>query len=228
MLLKLNSKQLYLVIGVLFLLQVTHVHSVELALGIQMQNDSVVIKDAYSGENSIAEFDGGDSIYPLISLITEPNYLFNDSSWGYQFKFSGTYFDIEKQKVPGINKEKDIGTSIYGYTLSAVPVGFYHFNKNSKNEWNYKTGIGLGTGYMRLKGNYKVTDSSHPDFNMVKKLSTESMTLVLALYLEANLDKHTIILQNISPLVYSGYFEYQQSSITLSYSYAFDLSALTL
>ena len=191
----------------------------DIAVGIQLTGDSIKIKDDQNIE--LAKMEGDAKFYPSLSLFTKPNYLFNDSQWGYQFKASATYFDISKQDVEG--SESNLNTNIYGYSLSAAPVGFYHFNKNETDSWQFKVGIGIGVAYTKLKGDFVITNSDDADYGELKNVDTKQVSLASATYLEAKRGNHLIVLQAFVPTVSKESYQFEQSSITLSYSYLIPL-----
>jgi len=191
----------------------------DIAVGVQLTSESIKIKDDQNIE--LAEMQGDVKIYPTLSLYTKPNYLFNNSQWGYQFKASASYFDINKQDVEGV--ESDLNTNIYGYSLSVAPIGFYHFNKNETDSWQFKAGIGLGIAYTKLKGDFVITNSDNADHNETKNVDSKKASPSIATYFEAKQGNHLIVLQSFVPTVNEDSYQFEQNSIVLSYSYLFQL-----
>jgi len=192
----------------------------DIAVGVQITGDSIKVKGDQNIE--LAEMQGGIKIYPSLSLFTKPSYLFNDSQWGYQFKTSASYFDLNKQDVEDV--ESDLNTNIYGYSLSVAPIGFYHFNKNDTERWQFKAGIGLGIAYTKLKGDFIITNSDNADYGKMKNVDSKQVTPSIATYFEAKQGNHLIALQSFVPTVNKDSYRFEQNSIVLSYSYLFQLN----
>ena len=191
----------------------------DIAVGIQLTGDSIKIKDDQDIE--LAEMQGNIKIYPSLSLFTKANYLFNNSLWGYQFKASASYFDINAQNVEGV--KSDFNTNIHGYSFSAAPIGFYHFNKNETDRWQFKAGIGIGIAYTKLKGDFVITNSDNADYGEMKNVDSKKISLSVASYFEAKQDNHLIVLQSFVPTVNEESYQFEQNNIVLSYSYLFPL-----
>ena len=191
----------------------------DIAVGVQLTGDSLNIEDDKDIE--LAVMKGDAKIYPYLSLFTQANYLFNDSQWGYQFKTSASYFDINKQDVEGV--ESDLNTSVHGYSLSVAPIWFYHFYKNETHRWQFKVGMGPGIAYTKLKGKFLITNSDYADYGELRSVDTSQVTYSIASYFEAKRGNHLIAIQNFVPTLNKGGYQFEQSNVVFSYSYLFQL-----
>jgi len=200
-------------------------YALELLAGVDAGRKSVWVEDKLLGNNEIANVDSLIDYQPTVGVRTNTTDFSPSSNWGYHYELSLSFFDITTQTLANIDKQEDLGTGIHGWTAFAVPVVFYQFNKNTHNDaWSYKAGLGVGAGYLSLEGNFKITDSSHPDFNQIKKVSLSDFGVAVGLYLEAAKGPHFIVIQNYSPVIEDNHYQYQQMNISLSYRYAFQLS----
>ena len=203
-----------------------YVTAADIAVGLQLTSDSIRIKEDQDIENGqsiqLAEMSGNIKIYPSLFLFTKANYLFNDSQWGYQFKASATYFDINKQNIEG--SKSDLNTNINGYSLSVAPVGFYHFHKNKTDRWQFKAGIGLGIAYTKLRGSFIITNSDNADYGELKTVDTKQVSTSVASFFEAKRGNHLIAIQSFVPIVNEKGYKFEQNSIALSYNYLFQLN----
>ncbi|EMG7550805.1 hypothetical protein AB6D72_09655 [Vibrio alginolyticus] len=198
----------------------------EVAIGIQATMNSINIQEPKGSERTIARMTSDIEYYPTISLLSNEYYFSKESSVGVQLQFDWSIFKVDKQEVGGNDNGIDLGTSISGYALSSVPVLFYHFNRHNRNEWNVKLGTGLGLGYLKLKGDYQVTDVTHPDYNEKKQVRMDEVGLAVGVYLEANKGNHNISVYNFSPVTQSGTSQFEEYNFFLSYKYRVNIDSL--
>lgn len=188
-------------------------------LGVNVSSKSIQIDDKQTEEELIAEMDGDFQTTPSLSLRSEQNY-FGNSDFGYFYQLDGSLFDISEQNIDGTNS--DVATSIEGYSLFAVPTLYYHFNADSDN-WSQKIGIGFGVGYVNMSGTFKITKSSHPNYNQIKTVDVDAVDMAVGIFIEISNDDHSFVLQNFSPSVSDDNFEYMQHNVEMIYRYKFSL-----
>ncbi len=198
----------------------------EVAIGIQATMNSIDIQESKDNEKTIARMTSDIKYYPTVSLLSDEYYFSKDSNVGVQLQFDWSIFKVDKQEVGGNDTGIDLGTSISGYALSGVPVLFYHFNRHNRNEWNVKLGTGLGLGYLKLKGDYQITDVTHPDYSKKKQVSMDGVGLAVGVYLEANKGNHVISVYNFSPVTQSGNSQLEEYNFFLSYKYRVNIDGL--
>ncbi|MGF1716685.1 hypothetical protein L4D08_17610 [Photobacterium chitinilyticum] len=198
----------------------------EVAIGIQATINSIDIQDPADSERTIARMTSDITYFPTVSLLSDEYYLSKNSNVGVQLQFDWSIFKADKQEVGGNDTGIDLGTSISGYALSGVPVLFYHFNRHNRNEWNVKLGTGLGLGYLKLKGDYQITDVTHPDYGKKKQANMDEVGLAVGVYLEANKGNHIISVYNFSPVTQSGNSHFEEYNFFLSYKYRVNIDDL--
>lgn len=194
----------------------------EILLGVEATNKAIWVEESARGANEIAKLDSGLTYGPSVGARTEPRY-FDNSQWGYHYQFDGSIFNIDKQELPGMDQGVDVGTSIKGYSLYAVPVGFYHFFKGLDDHWQYKAGLGVGIGYLNMRGSFKITDPQHPEYNQIKKMRAEGVNLAVGVYIEIARGPHMIIIQNYGPTAEDNTYHYLQHNVVIAYRYAFEI-----
>lgn len=198
----------------------------EVAIGIQATINSIDIQDPADSERTVARMTSDIKYFPTVSLLSDEYYFSKDSNVGVQMQFEWSIFKADKQEVGGNDTGIDLGTSISGYALSAVPAAFYHFNRHNRNEWNLKLGTGLGLGYLKLKGDYQITDVTHPDYGKKKQAKMDEVGLAVGVYLEANKGNHIISVYTFSPVTQSGASHFEEYNFFLSYKYRVNIDGL--
>lgn len=214
------------IFAIVFLLNMftSSVNAFEILLGIEATSQSVWVEELDLGNNEIAMMDSGLNYQPSISVRSSVFYFEKESNWGYHYQLDGATFNINKQEIPGLEDVQDLGTEVKGYSLYAVPVAYYHFNRNEPGKWSYKAGLGVGIGYLKLSGNFRITDTSHPEYNQVKQVDADGFDIAVGVYFEAVFDRHVITVQNYGPTLDDGTYEYLQHNVAMSYRYAFRFS----
>ncbi|ELR64427.1 hypothetical protein C942_02450 [Photobacterium marinum] len=216
----------HILIILLALVASTHVLATELAIGIQATINSIDIQDPDDSERTIARMTSDMKYYPTVSLLSDEYYFSKDSNVGVQLQFDWSIFKADKQEIGENDTGIDLGTSISGYALSAVPVIFYHFNRHNQDEWNVKLGTGLGLGYLKLKGDYQVTDVTHPDYGKIKQANLDKVGLAVGVYLEANKGNHIMSIYNFSPITQSDASQFKEYNFFLTYKYRINIDDL--
>ncbi len=214
-------KKILLVLSSLTILG-TNVQALDLMVGLNISNKSIDINDKENQDEVIATMDGGLNYSPVLGLRTEPDYFGGkDSNWGYFFQFDGMMFDIKKQSDEE-NEETDIGTSIKGYSIFAVPSAYYHFNKKSKG-WSQKVGIGVGAGYLSMSGDFIITKEGHLEYGQTKDVDISKTGMAVGVFVEFSNKNHSIIIQNFAPSISDDNYEYMQHNVEMMYRYKFSL-----
>ncbi|MBI4651605.1 hypothetical protein HY745_10045 [Candidatus Desantisbacteria bacterium] len=197
----------------------TNIMAFDLMIGGNASQKSVWVEEKSNNDNDIAKMSDGIQYAPTIGLRTNLKYFNNETNWGHFYQFDGVLFDISKQELPNIDKEQNVGTSIKGYSLSATPTAFYHFKKNNENNWSYKTGIGVGLGYLKLNGNFKITEYLHPEYNQIKQVDVAAIGFSVGVFFEASNNNHSIVIQNFAPSVSDNKYNYLQHNVDIMYRY---------
>lgn len=196
-------------------------NAVQLALGASLDRSFVDIKNK-SDDETLAEMKSKAGFFPTLSLNFEPNYLFDDSHWGYQFQFDASLFEVDRQVIAG-EAVKDLGTSMTGYSFSVVPSIFYHFKKANTQGWHFKSGLGVGVGYLNIKGDFRITNASHSEFDQVKDLNLAAPVASANAFIESIYKSHIITLQFFLPIARDGEYIVTQNHMGISYKYALDI-----
>jgi len=198
----------------------SNAQALDLMIGLNIANKSIQIDDKVTGQNEIATMDNGIQYNPTIGLRTEARYFGNENTnWGYFYQFDMTKFDINSQTLDG-NEEQNIGTSMKGYSSFAVPTTFYHFNKSSI-AWSQKVGIGLGVGYIKMSGDFKITNKSHQLYGQIQQVDFNEFCLVGGILYEFSNNNHSIVIQNFAPIVSDDRYYYTQHNVDIMYRYKF-------
>ena len=196
-------------------------HALEIDLGVEMANKSIWIEEPLLGGGEIARMDSGNSYQPSLAIHTNPDYIWDDDNWGYHYQMDFSTFYLPFQEDPDTSELSNQGTSLSGNAIYAMPVGYYHFNRHDLSSWNYKAGIGVGVGYMDVSGTFKITQP-HPEIGTIKHIDYSGYGFSVGVYFEAAKGNHTIIVQNYSPVVSDGPYDYQQMNLILAYRYSFN------
>ncbi|PMM19294.1 hypothetical protein [Vibrio lentus] len=192
------------------------VHSATLDLGVNIFENSVEIKDASGAK--VAEMAEGVQFFPKVSLTSEPVYLFGSNTWSYTIENSLNYFKISEQEIANSGTEFDLGTSVRGWAVSSSPMLFYRFP--NLGGWEFKSGISLGLGYIKLKGNYQVTNPSSPELGQIKDIDEEGVAWFTGFRFDAKYGRHIFSISALTPTVQSSDVDFRHGIATLSYSYS--------
>ena len=192
----------------------------DLMVGVNSSVTSLDIEDLALDDAKLAGMNKGQ-IYPSVGVRTDLKYFSEDSNWMYFYQFDGAIFEFNKQEITSSHDLQDVGTSIKGFSLFAVPTAAYHFNKGSVRTWSYKAGMGLGLAYLHMKGNFRITMQEYPEYAQVKDVNVNAMGFTIGFFLEASSKKHSIVFQNFAPMVDDEKYSYEQHNIELMYRYKF-------
>lgn len=138
---------------------------VELGVGFGVSTASFSTDSSHEVDS--ATMTSGFSFSPVIGFKSELN-KFKDSNFGYYYHTVLTTYELDKQDLD-LNSdlllsdvenmgEVDLGTSVKGVALSVTPVFVYEkvFSSNAK----LHAGLGVGLGYLSVKGDYFETEES--------------------------------------------------------------------
>ncbi|ANW26567.1 hypothetical protein BA953_20655 [Vibrio coralliilyticus] len=116
------------------------------------------------------------------------------------------------------DSEANLGTSVRGWTVSLSPMLFYHFP--NLGNWEFKSGISLGAGYVKVKGDYQITNSNSADVGQIKDIDEEGIAWFSGVRFDAKYGRHTVSLSALTPIIHSDDVDFQHGIGTLSYSYS--------
>ncbi len=212
-------KKLFLLFSVLMCLSFSS-HALNIAIGGSVGTDSIWV---YSGDGTddIAIVEDEFDYYPFVSLKTDSNYFGEKSGWGYDLELSGSVFDLNKQSVSG--NSVSLGTGIRGVSVYLIPHLYYHFNRFTDNGWSSKVGIGVGVGYLNLKGTFQVTDPNNPKYNDIESVNTKGLGNAGGLFIEISKGKHSVLMENYAPDIDDERYSYMHSDYSISYRYVISI-----
>ncbi|MEI8593182.1 hypothetical protein [Photobacterium sp. Hal280] len=199
--------------------------AVELAVGLQSTFTNIDIQDPEHGDKDVAVMTSGLHILPTASLVSSPYYFAEDSNFGVQFQLDGSFFKSGQQVLQNGQEKVDLGTSVKGFAMTAVPVLFYHWNRDASADWNAKVGIGFGAGYLDLKGNYQITHIAEQR-GETRDVNFGGFGMAINVYLEANKGPHQFQLYNFSPVLSEKEYDFQGHNVVMAYKYRFDLNEI--
>lgn len=200
----------------------TNAFGFDIFLGAESGSKSVTVKQPDIGTKVIAIVSSEPELSPSFTFRSKEKYLSEKSKWAYHFQIDAAEFDVNMQQLPSTREIVDLNTSLDGFSVYALPVIYYHFNKNFVKKWNYRAGFGLGVGYMKLNGNFKITDPGHPQYNQIKSVGIKGYGGSVGLYFEATYKRHMIVLQSYGPVLTDEPYQYHQVNTVLAYRYKFD------
>ncbi|MDO6706122.1 hypothetical protein [Photobacterium sp. 1_MG-2023] len=197
--------------------------AVELAVGLQSTFTNIEIQDPEHGDKDVAVMTSGFHILPTASLVSSPYYFAEDSNFGVQFQLDWSFFKAGQQELQNSREKVDLGTSVKGYAMTAVPVLFYHWHRDAGADWNTKVGIGFGAGYLDLKGHYQITHVAEQR-GETRDVNFGGFGMAINVYLEANKGPHQFQLYNFSPILSEKSHDFQGHNVVMAYKYRFDLN----
>ena len=200
----------------------TNAYGFDVYLGVESGTRSVTVKELAYGNKAISVLNSEPELSPSFSFRFKEKYFSEKSKWAYHFQIDAAEFDVDMQQLQSSKENVDLGTSLDGFSLYALPVVYYHFNKNLAKKWNYRAGFGFGIGYMKLGGDFKITDPNHPQYNQIKTVEIRSYGSSIGLYFEATYRRHMIVLQSYGPVLADEPYQYHQANTVLAYRYKFD------
>jgi len=194
----------------------------DIMAGGSINSKYVEVKDKEFGNESIAKLTSGFKLWPSLGLRTGYSYFTKNTNWMYFYELDWAIFNMESQEVT--DEVVDLDTSIIGYSLFAVPTAAYNFSKGSSNKWGYKVGVGLGISYIRMVGNFRVTNDKHPEFGQKRNFDIDSIGSAFGIFFEASKNRHSIVLQNFGPSTDNGEYQFEQMNFYLMYRYRFSIN----
>ncbi|MDH5423758.1 MAG: hypothetical protein OEY29_02040 [Gammaproteobacteria bacterium] len=200
----------------------TNALAFDIFLGVESGAKSVTVKEPEFGNEIISTVKSEPELSPSFTFRSKEKYFSEKSKWAYHFQVDAAEFDVNMQQLQPTAGLVNLGTSLDGYSLYALPVVYYHFNKNLVKKWTYRAGFGLGIGYMKLDGNFKITDPGHPQYNQIKAVQIKGYGSSVGLYFEATYKRHMIVLQSYGPVLTDEPYQYHQVNTVLAYRYKFD------
>ena len=119
--------------------------------GLAFKQVLVDISDSDTTE-TVALLEGDLVVWPYLSFQS-PTRFFGSSSFGWLMEYGLSGFDIDKQSEPfSTDEARDRGTSARGWFLYAMPTVTWNPAED------FRMGIGLGGGFMSLKGDALIYD----------------------------------------------------------------------
>jgi hypothetical protein len=123
-------------------------------IGITAEQSTLFISDKDTLAD-LAEME--DVLYFLPALLarSENKYFNQYPDWGYFLEFNIGYYNINKQVING--RTVNLNTSLSGLAWDLTPTLFYNFGSKERDQWGFKTGLGIGAGYLSVSGNVVLT-----------------------------------------------------------------------
>ncbi len=129
----------------------------EIFLGISAQQSTLYISD----KDTLTEFAIMESslhFLPTLIARSKNNYFTDNTYWGFFLEFNIGYYDLDRQIT---NKNiVNLNTNISGFFWDLTPTLFYNFGSKEKEKWAFKTGIGIGIGYLSVEGTVVLTEKT--------------------------------------------------------------------
>ena len=187
------------------------------SIGAEVGFKSIAVIEKEANNDQIAKLSKGLSVAPSIIIASNEKYIWVDENWGYHVQVKGGWYSLNKQSIN--DDSNDLNTKISGFSIYAVPVGYYHFNKNVTDNWTYKLGVGVGLGWINLDGEFEVTNKKHLEYGEINSIDTARFGTALGVFFEANYKNHAVILQNYAPQISDDDYFYQQHNVAIAYRY---------
>jgi len=191
-----------------------------ISVGIEGGFKSLSVIEQSTDNDQLAQMTRGLSLFPSVVISSNETYIWDDQNWGYNVQVNGGWYSMDKQQVN--EQATQLGTHVKGFSIYAVPVGYYHFNKGVVDDWTYKLGLGVGLGWVNLDGDTQLTKTNHPLSGQTISIDTSGFGTAIGIYFEAKYKSHSIVLQNNAPQISDSDFYYQQNNIAIAYRYQID------
>ena len=198
----------------------------EIYLGVDVGLKTLTVRDSKNDNTNLGTMKSKFTVSPSVGYQTSEYYFSDTSKWGYYFEVNGATYTTDKQQVidPDGVHILDLDTEIKGFSLYALPVIYYHFNRFSDNrKISYKLGAGAGIGYLDLNGTIKVTNLSHPEFDEYKTVNSANYGYTMGFYFEIAYKNFSYSVQGYGPSTSDSIYSYQFSNFVASFRYAFQL-----
>lgn len=197
----------------------THALSIDFAASVSQP--SLKIKSV-SNDTVLAEMVDKASIWPSVSLKTKERYFY-DSNFGYSAEAMAWYMKLDRQKVS--SKEVNLGTSARGYFAYLTPTLYYRFGDKysmDSSDWMTTIGVGLGVGYLNVKGTMMTTGTSPNRFGRIDDIG---FGLSSGLYVEIMKDRWFLRFTSFGPALNNGTvnLELRDNSIKIGRRFNFNL-----
>jgi len=130
------------------------VYAGEVLVGMTAQQTTLFISDKNS-QATLAEMENMLYMSPILSLRNQRQH-FEASSWGYFYEFNLGWYDVNRQVVQG--NTSDLNTQLSGFYVDVTPTLTYVFTKETSDDWLVQAGVGVGIGYLSVKGSAYLTE----------------------------------------------------------------------
>jgi hypothetical protein len=129
----------------------------EIFIGFTAQQSTLFIADEDT-QSDLAEMESNLYYSPTLSVRSENNYFRDNSNWGYFLEFNTGFYIVNRQVVNG--NTVNLNTSLSGQYWDLTPTIFYNFGGKKQENWAFKTGLGVGVGYLSVSGNAVLTEQA--------------------------------------------------------------------
>jgi len=197
------------------------VQALTLDLGASISQPSLQIKSSINN-TLLGEMVDQASLWPSLTLKTKERY-FGSSNFGYTAEMMAWYMKLDRQRKAG--KEVNLGTSVRGYFGYLTPTLYYRFGDKysiDSSNWMSTLGIGLGVGYLNVKGSMITTETSP---NRLEQIHDVGFGASTGLFLEVMKNGWFLRLTNFGPILNNGSLnlELRDNSIKFGKRFTFDL-----
>ncbi|MDX8406978.1 MAG: hypothetical protein R8L58_01185 [Mariprofundaceae bacterium] len=202
-----------------WLLPATSAYALTFDLGGSVSQASLALR-AVNNNARLAEMVDRASLWPSVSLKTRERY-FGDTHFGYSAEMFAWYMRMNRQKVNG--QELNLGTSAKGYFAYLTPTVYYRFGDKYSMEsdgWMTTLGIGLGVGYLNVKGTMLTTEITP---QRLQAIDGVGFGFSSGLFAEVMKKRWFVRLTNYGPILRKGSLklDLRYNSITLGRRFEF-------
>jgi len=187
----------------------------EIFLGITAQQSTVFVSDSDTLAD-LAEMENKLYFLPSLSARSENNYINPDSDWGYFLESNIGYYHVNRQVVN--DKTIKLGTKLSGLYWDLTPTIFYNFGSKTGEGWGFKTGLGIGAGYLSVSGNVVLTELTGQP---VASYDDHGYGFTVGLFFEAIKDDLFFQIKAYGPDIKLGNEELQLANIKLTFGKTF-------
>lgn len=196
------------------------VHASSFDFGLNVSRQSLQAELAGETKN-IGMMEDDFSVWPVV-LLRSSEVFFDKSRWGYSIEFMAGYFDINKQEVNG--KQLDLGTSVNGYYGYLTPMLYYRFGDKSnktKTGWHTTLSIGIGVGYLKVKGDMIMTELSP---NRKEAINGEGFGMSAGVYAEFSDNNWFFRISNYAPKTKIGNYDLMLHNVSMIFGRRLDFN----
>jgi len=133
------------------------VYAGKVFIGISAQQSTLFIADENT-QADLAEMESNLYFLPALSVQSENKYFTDNTFWGYFLEFNTGYYNVNRQVVNG--NTVNLNTNISGLYWDLTPTIFYNFGSKQKENWAFKTRVGVGIGYLSVAGSVVLTEKA--------------------------------------------------------------------